>query len=102
MRELEKLTKDQISKVVLDLIGNVNPVGSTHIDEKRLKNLEVLGQVFYYLFETLSNVEYNNRNKVEYSMKHASDTAKKFINDTVCDYFYDKGYRKTDEDLWEK
>ena len=97
---MKELTKENIADVVLKLIGDVQPVGSTHIDNKKYENLEVMGEVFYRLFRELSEVEYDSRNRVQASMKGASKKAQKIIIDTLEDYLYDRGYRKAEKDLW--
>jgi len=95
MIEIKKELK--IEDVVMKLIGEVYPVGNTETDEKRLENLEVLGNVFYRLFDELSDVISYNKNAVEWSIQEAVKKARKIIEDTCEDYFYDLGYRLEEE-----
>lgn len=90
----------KIEDVVMKIIGPVQPVGSTRTDEERLDNLEVLNNVFYKLFAELSDIIYYNKNARELSVQSIVKKARKIIDDTCCDYFYDLGYRLEEERKW--
>ena len=94
----KKLTKGEIASAVLKLIGNVQPVGSTHIDDERYTNLEVMGEVFYRLFQEIDSIIYYNKNAIEFSRKNAVEKAEQIINNTISDYIYDLGYRKNGDE----
>ena len=85
----EELTKEQITLVVKKLIGKVDPVGETHTDNKRYNNLEIMGEVFYQLFEAITNIIYDNRNVVQWSRQNAVKKANKILEDTLTDWLYD-------------
>lgn len=87
----------KIEDVVMKLIGNVQPTGSTQVDKKRLENLEILGDVFYKLFSEISDIIYYNKNHQELSIQEAVEKARKIIDEVCSDYFYDLGYRLEEE-----
>ena len=51
----------KIEDVVMKFIGNVQPVGITEINNERLENLEVLGEVFYKLFNEITDIIYTTK-----------------------------------------
>ena len=99
---MEKLSATTIRDVVLNLIGKASPVGESYEDKRRYENLETMGVIFTALFEELSDIEYNNAKRVEWSMNNAGKRAGSIIEHTLSDYLYDRGYRKIEKDLWQK
>ena len=66
-----------IYKVVKKLIGEIDPVGETNEDTKRLENLEETIELIKSLLSDIESVSIN-RNRQEYSMKEIGITAYNF------------------------
>ncbi len=71
----------EIYDVVKKLVGEIEPVGASHIDKDRLENLKVMIKLVDDLHTDLDNVVYENKDMHEDSIKQAV----KLIND-----FFDK------------
>lgn len=50
------MNTNDIYEVIKKLVGSIEPVGSTHVDEARLKNTETLGLVVLLLVDDLVRV----------------------------------------------
>lgn len=74
--------------VIKKMIGEIRPVGESHIDDKRFDNLqETIKLVDELISDIVSVSEYSIRH--ESSMKKCGDTAKEFIlelKETLKDY----------------
>ena len=70
----------EVVDVIRKLIGQVEPIGSSHIDEDRYKNLIVLCEVVDELLGDISSVR-QNKNRVEYSMNRSGKYADEWLND---------------------
>ena len=44
------MNADDIHAVVKKLVGDINPVGATHVDNKRFENLQVMTELTDKLF----------------------------------------------------
>ena len=66
-----------IYEVVKKLIGDIDPVGETHTDEKRFENLKVMCEVADKLLTDIDGVIPNKRRQ-EHSMKKAGEYADEF------------------------
>ena len=75
------LTYDEKLKVIKSIIGNLNPIGSTHVDDKILKNLEDAQSIIESLLIDIEDVRYYNIDKQEYSMKVCGKKADKCLKD---------------------
>lgn len=64
-----------VYEVVKKLIGPINPVGETHTDDKRHENLVDMCGLVDKLLVDIDNVNYENKDAVEYSRKRAAKTA---------------------------
>jgi len=69
--------------VLKKLVGEIKPVGSTDIDFKRFENLKELCFVVEVLLLDIDEVASKYKDSQEYSVKRASDYAKKFLTDKV-------------------
>lgn len=69
---------DLITDVVRELVGPVDPVGSSHEDAARLKNLTALIEVTDNLLGYIERIV-PNKNRSEHSMKIAGENAARFI-----------------------
>ena len=68
----EKLSEKQIADLVMTLVGEVKPVGSTHVDDQRFQNLHTLQDVvdilldeIYFVTADLDQCEYSRRRSAE-------------------------------------
>lgn len=71
-----RFLSEQIADIVMELIGEIEPVGDSAIDDKRFNNLLAVENVMDILFDEIRWAS-ENRNRYEYSMqkigKNASD-----------------------------
>ena len=67
-----------IYDVVIKLIGIIKPVGETNIDNDRFENLKIMTELVDRLLTDIDQVAYQYKNNHQYSMKRASDFARKF------------------------
>lgn len=72
----------ELKEIVLKLVGDINPHGDSSRDEKTFENLKVLCNLVEELLTTIDYVHYNNKNAFEFSVKRASEHAKKFLTET--------------------
>ena len=71
---MERLTSEELNKVVGSLIGFTEPAGDSFIDETRLANTELLiGLVDHLMSELVELQEY--KDKYEYSVKLIGEKA---------------------------
>ena len=74
-------TQIDIYEVVKKLIGPINPVGATHIDEKRLENLKELTRLVDNLLSDIDKVLFLcGEDSTLYSVKAAGQHARKFFD----------------------
>ncbi len=66
--------------VVNKLIGKIQPIGESHNDEIRFKNLEAMTHLITGLIQDVDRVAYENRDRTEHSMKKAGEFAQKFLD----------------------
>ena len=66
-------------EVVKKLIGEIDPVGETHVDDKRYENLKAMTELVDTLLTDIDRVA-GNRTRVEFSMKRAGNFARDFFN----------------------
>lgn len=64
--------------VVKKLIGNIQPIGETNEDGRRLENLDEAFDVVENLVDNLKDVS-SNADRVEHSMKEAGEKAENFL-----------------------
>jgi hypothetical protein len=69
-----------IYEVVKKLIGPIEPVGDTNIDNERLDNLTTMTALANQLIIDIDRIGYSCENNHQYSMKKASEVAKKFMD----------------------
>jgi hypothetical protein len=74
-----------MAEIVNKMIGPIEPVGSTHVDEKRLENLEATLLLLQQLEVTVWNMIYNNVRACEASRKAAVSLALKNLRNNVED-----------------
>ena len=69
--------------VLKKLVGKINPVGKTEIDDQRFQNLKELCSVVEILLLDIDEVAFRNKDSHEYSVKRAADYAKDFLTHKV-------------------
>ena len=77
---MSDIDTDDIYKVVIALIGEVKPIGETHIDDVRYENLAKLTALTDALLDDIDEIATENKDKVEYSMRKASKFCSDFYN----------------------
>ncbi len=68
----------EIADVVMKLVGNIEPIGETHVDEKRLENLKALTSLVDGLLHDICIVA-QKKDCAEYSKSKAGKFADAFI-----------------------
>ncbi len=71
------------TEIVMKLIGPINPIGRTEIDNETFKNLLNLCNLVDDLVAKINNVSYNNLDAHEYSIKRSADYAADFLTKTL-------------------
>jgi hypothetical protein len=69
--------------VVKKLIGNINPIGQSSVDEERFNNLKDMCDLVNNLVGLIDDVAWLNRDSHEHSVMKARDYAKSFLTDTL-------------------
>lgn len=70
-------------EIIMKLVGKINPVGETTMDEERFENLKVLCELVDKLVVQIDNVSYRNKDAYEYSVKRAGEYAKDFLTNKL-------------------
>lgn len=73
----------ELKDVVLKLIGDVQPVGSTHIDEDRFENLKVLCRLVNELVCEIDSVSADNKDRHEFSVREMVSYVDNFLTNTL-------------------
>ena len=61
--------------VVMKLVGQVNPIGDSTVDEKRLENMKNLVEVFEQIHTVIDEVAYKNKDAIEHSRRLIGEVA---------------------------
>lgn len=69
--------------VVKKLVGEIKPIGETYADLQRFENLEKMTVLVNLLVQDIDQVVYENKNRIEYSIKRSVDFASKFLKDDL-------------------
>lgn len=73
----------ELDQIVKKLVGPINPVGETNEDDKRFENLQTMCELTNKLVAAIDEVAYENRDKVEHSLKKAADYAQDFLTNKL-------------------
>lgn len=73
------MNNEHIYKIIQKILGEIEPVGESNEDDKRLVNLKNTIDVVYRLISDIENVA-NDKDRVEYSIKKAGKIAYDFRN----------------------
>jgi hypothetical protein len=71
----------EIHDVVKKLVGPIDPVGASHIDPERLKNLESLCELVDRLLFDIADVAHSHKGAHEHSRNIAGEQADKFMRE---------------------
>jgi len=70
------------TEIVNKLVGNIEPVGDSHIDEKRFENLKTMCELVNNLVAEIDEVS-RCKNRVEHSMKEMGKYAHDFLTKEI-------------------
>lgn len=73
-----RFSSEQIADIVMELIGEIEPVGDSAIDDKRFNNLLAVENVMDILFDEIRWAS-ETRNRYEYSMQKIGKNAKDYL-----------------------
>jgi hypothetical protein len=71
------------TEIVKKLIGDIEPIGKTEVDEKRLENLKNMCNLVNDLVCAIDNVVFYNLDRVEHSMKIMGEYADSFLKNDL-------------------
>lgn len=71
------------TKVVTKLIGPIDPVGETDLDNERFENLKAQCQVVEELIMRIQHVANTCKGRHEFSVKRAGEYADRFLTNTI-------------------
>jgi len=57
------MESEAVIEVIEKLVGDINPAGATHIDEKRFENLQVMCLVVDELLDRIEKVAIENKDR---------------------------------------
>ena len=77
------MSEINVYEVVKKLVGEINPVGETNIDDRRFENLKVMTELVDELLMDIADMGVRCFNNHQYSMKKASDFAINFLNEEI-------------------
>jgi len=69
-----------IYEIVKKLVGEIEPVGASHIDKHTFENLKVMTDLVDKLHTDLDNIAYQNKDAKEESIKQSVDFINKFFD----------------------
>ena len=78
---MARLKSNEIIKVLEVLIGEVEAVGESNADERRLENLKTLIDVTDWCLDGLELAMESGNGRFEASMQEISDTAKRALDE---------------------
>lgn len=74
---------ENIKEIVEKLVGKINPVGASHIDNERFENLKTMCALVNDLVYEIDQVANDNENRQEASMKLSGVYAREFLIKTL-------------------
>ena len=73
-----KLRIMELDDVVRKLVGQIMPIGETHVDDVRFEHLKVMCELVDRLLTDIDTVATDNKDRTEFSMKRAGEYASDF------------------------
>ena len=74
----KKLNEVELADVIMQLTGEIKPIGETNEDKRRLHNLQLLTKTIDCLIDEIMQVS-EDRRRVEYSIQQIGDYATKWF-----------------------
>lgn len=73
----------ELIDIVDKLVGRIDPIGDTAIDNERFENLKVYCELIDTMVRNIDDIAYNNMNSELSSIKRASDYASDFMTNRL-------------------
>ncbi len=77
---------DNLHEIIMKLVGSIEPVGETHTDERRRKNLVCLIDTLYPVLRNIEDVARYNKDSHEASRKNIGELADSFLKNISDQY----------------
>jgi hypothetical protein len=71
-----------LEEIILKLVGPIEPIGDSRVDEERFENLNNLCDLVDHLVSYIDHVGCN-KDRVECSMRRAGEYADNFLSETL-------------------
>ena len=78
----KQLNEQELADVIMRQIGEIQPVGETREDERRLNNLILLTKTIDCLLDEITWTAAES-SRVEYSMRQIGEYATKWLEETI-------------------
>ena len=70
----------EVIDIVNKLIGPIEPVGETHVDDGRYENLQQMLKLMQALHMQIDEIAHENKGRQEYSMSRAGKLADAYLD----------------------
>lgn len=71
------MKKEEITKAILELTGQIEPTNDPSVNNQRCKNLEKFIEVFKDMLDTIENISDEHRNDHEASARNMGQVARR-------------------------
>lgn len=82
-----RFSSEQIADIVMKLIGEIEPVGESNVDEKRLNNLILLENTIDILIDEIQFIT-PNKDRVEYSINKVGKESDRWLQEKLAHLRY--------------
>lgn len=72
-----------VLEIIENMVGSIRPIGESNEDDRRFENLKIMCELTDSLISKIDEVSFDYRNRMEFSMKRASDYAKEFLTEKI-------------------
>lgn len=79
-------------EIVKKLIGNIRPVGESNTDAERFGNLKEMCSLVEMLIMDIVDMEFDNRDDKQGSVRKCCDYASKFLDETIKPLISDRHF----------
>lgn len=80
---IEKMTAEQILDVINKLVGEIEPSGSQHLDDKRTDNLKTYLEIWYEMYTRIDAIVDDNSWHHQHSIKNMVDLCEEQLRRVV-------------------
>jgi hypothetical protein len=80
-----RYTHEELEKLILSLVGDIEPVGETNFDNNALENLRTICLLTSSLLDKINDVR-RYQNNYQFSMKTAGECAERFMYEIKEDF----------------